>query len=190
MGKIISIYGLAAAGKTTQAELLCKKYGFYQFGMGEKLRAEINSGSELGEKIKATVASGLLVSNDLIKEVLQNVKSQARETGIVFDGFPRMVPQAELLDEMLLEINLSVDLFILLKVSPEEVLRRISARAETDGRDDDKDPGVVASRLAVFEQESIPLIAHYKSQGKFVEIDGEKSIEEVFSEIDKYLINA
>ena len=84
MGKIIVIYGLAAAGKTTQAELLAKKYGVYQFGMGEKLRAEIESNTDLGKKIAATVANGLLVSDELISGVLQNVKPQAKETGIVF----------------------------------------------------------------------------------------------------------
>lgn len=187
MGKIIILYGLPAAGKTTQAELLFKKYDLYQFGMGDKLRAEINSGTELGKKIQTTVASGQLVSDELIKGVLQNVKMQAQETGIVFDGFPRMMPQARLLDEMLKEIDLNVDLFVLLKISPEEAEKRISARAQTGTRGDDKDPKVINSRIDVFRKESLPLIAHYESQGKFLEIDGEQSITTVFAEIEKHL---
>lgn len=186
MGKIIVLYGLPAAGKTTQAELLFKKYGLYQFGMGDKLRAEINSGTELGKKIQATVASGQLVSDELIKGVLQNIKTQAQKTGIVFDGFPRMMPQAKLLDEMLAEVNLEVDLFVLLKISPEEAEKRISDRATTGDRGDDKDPEVINSRMEVFRQESLPLIAHYKAQEKFIEIDGAMSIPEVFAEIEKY----
>lgn len=185
MGKIIVLYGLPASGKTTQAELLFKKYGFYQFGMGDKLRAEIASGTELGKKIQATVASGQLVSDELIKGVLQNIKTQALDTGIVFDGFPRMMPQARLLDEMLAEVNLEVDLFVLLKIRPEEAEKRIGDRALTGDRGDDKDPKVINSRMEVFRQESIPLIAHYETRGKYLEVDGEKSIVEVFAEIEK-----
>ncbi len=187
MGKIIVLYGLPASGKTTQAELLFNKYGLYQFGMGDKLRAEIESKTDLGEKIKNTVSSGLLVSDELIAGVLQNVKQQAQETGITFDGFPRMMPQAKLLDKMLAEINLKVDLFILLKISSEEAERRIGKRAASGGRSDDKDQKVVNSRLEVFRQESEPLIAHYKLGGNYIEIDGEKSISEVFTEIEKNL---
>lgn len=187
MGKIIILYGLPASGKTTQAELLFKKYGLYQFGMGDKLRAEIASGSELGNKIKSTVASGLLISSDLVSGVLHNVKKQAQETGIVFDGFPRMMPQAMLLDEMLAEIGLKVDLFILLKISPEEAEKRIDTRAINGTRSDDKDPKVINSRMEVFRQESTPLIAHYNSLGTYVEINGEASIPDVLREIEKHL---
>ncbi len=187
MKKIIVLYGLPAAGKTTQAELLFKKYGLYQFGMGDKLRTEIATGTELGQKIEATVAGGLLIPDDLMTQVLQNVKHEAQEKGIVFDGFPRIMSQAILLDDMLSEINLEVDLFILLKISPEEAARRISARAEIGTRNDDNDPEAVKRRFAVFQKESIPLIAHYRERGKYIEVDGEASIVEVFTEIEKYL---
>lgn len=187
MGKIIVLYGLPAAGKTTQADLLFKKYGLYQFGMGDKLRAEINSGTELGKKIQETVTNGRLVSDDLIIQVLHNVQEQAKTTGIVFDGFPRMAPQAKLLDEMLEEIGLTVDRFILLAITPEEAEKRIDARATIGGRSDDKDKQVVNNRLDVFRQEAGPLIDHYQKQNKFTEIDGALSVEEVFSEIEKYL---
>ena len=134
MGKIIVLYGLPAAGKTTQADLLFKKYGLYQFGMGDKLRAEINSGTELGKKIQETVTNGRLVSDDLIIQVLHNVQEQAKTTGIVFDGFPRMAPQAKLLDEMLEEIGLTVDRFILLAITPSEAEKRIDPDSADDRR--------------------------------------------------------
>lgn len=187
MKKVISIYGLAAAGKTTQADLLAKKYGFYQFGMGERLRAEINSGSELGKKIADTVASGLLVSDDLIIGVLQNIQKPAQETGIIFDGFPRMVPQAELLDKIMAEVGLEVELFILLDITSEEAEKRIAARAAATGRSDDQDKAVVSNRLEVFRQESEPLIARYEADGKLIRIDGSQTIEEVFAAIEKHL---
>lgn len=188
MKKVIVLYGLAAAGKTTQAELLAKKYGFYQFGMGDRLRAEINSGSELGKKIADTVAKGLLVSDELIAGVLQNIQKPAQEIGIIFDGFPRMVPQAKLLDGMLSEVNLEVDLFVLLDITIEEAEKRIAARAAATGRSDDKDKAVVNNRLEVFRQESEPLIARYEAAGKFLRIDGSQPIEKVFEEIEKHLI--
>jgi len=187
MGKIIIIYGLPAAGKTTQALLIQEKYGLYHFGMGDKLRAEIESGSELGQQIKETVDNGLLVSDEQIIKILHNIQGQAQKTGIVFDGFPRLEPQARLLDEMLTQVNLEVDLFILLKIRPEVAEQRIGNRAESGGRSDDKDKNVVNNRLEVFRQESESLMAHYQKMDKFLEIDGEKTITEVFAEIDKHL---
>lgn len=187
MKKVINLYGLPASGKTTQAELLAKKYGFYQFGMGDRLRAEINSESELGQKIKKTVADGLLVSDELIAGVLQNIQEPARTTGIVFDGFPRMIPQAKLLDQIMAEVNLEVDLFILLNIDPSTAESRIANRAALTGRADDKDQEVVNNRLDVFRQESQPLINYYKAQGKFLEINGEQAIEKVFQDIEKHL---
>ncbi|MFZ4631630.1 MAG: adenylate kinase family protein [Patescibacteria group bacterium] len=187
MKKIISLYGLAAAGKTTQADLLCEKYGFRQFGMGETLRAEIESGSELGQEIKKSVDAGVLIPDDLMKQVLKKIDAGIKETGLVFDGFPRMIPQAKMLDQIMSETAVEFDLFILLNISYEEAQKRISDRAEVGGRADDKDPKVVNSRLDVFRKESSELIAYYKEKGKFVEIDGTLSIPEVFAEIEKHL---
>jgi adenylate kinase len=183
MGKIIIMYGLPAAGKTTQARLIAEKYGLYHFAMGEKLREQIASGSELGEKIKSTVASGLLVSDELILEVLRDVKNQAFETGIVFDGFPRIIDQALLLDQMLEEVGLKVNAMCLLKVSNEEVEKRINDRIAVENRGDDKDKSVVENRMAVFMKESIPLSAHYQTHEKFYELDGEEPIDIIFEKI-------
>lgn len=183
MGKIVIIYGLPAAGKTTQARLIAEKYGLYHFAMGEKLREQIASGSELGQKIKSTVDSGLLVPDDLILEVLRDVKSQALETGIVFDGFPRIIDQALILDQMLEEVGLKVDAMCLLKVSSEEVEKRINDRIAIENRGDDKDKSVVENRMNVFMKESIPLSAHYGAKEKFYELDGQESVEKIFTEL-------
>lgn len=187
MGKIIIMYGLPAAGKTTQARLIAKKYGLYHFAMGEKLREQIASGSELGQKIKSTVDSGLLVSDELILEVLRDVKNQAVETGIIFDGFPRIVDQAILLDKMLEEVGLEVSAMCLLKVSSEAVDKRINDRIAIENRGDDKDKNVVENRMNVFLKESVPLSEHYKAKNKFYELNGEESIEEIFDKLCKII---
>jgi len=183
MGKIIIMYGLPAAGKTTQAKKIAEKYGMYHFAMGEKLREQIASGSELGLKIKNTVAAGLLVPDEIILEVLRDVKKQAVETGIIFDGFPRIINQAILLDQMLAEVGLTADAFCLLKVSSEEVEKRINNRIALENRGDDKDKSVVENRMNVFLKESIPLSAHYQEKNKFYELDGEEPIETIFKKL-------
>ncbi|MGE5425473.1 MAG: adenylate kinase [Bacillota bacterium] len=187
MPKIISLYGLPAAGKTTQADLLVKEYGFIQFGMGDRLRAEIESGSELGQKIKVYVDAGTLISDELMLEVIKTVGNEMKEKGIVFDGFPRILSQAEMLKDLTGELGMDTDAFICLNISPEEALRRIEARCAISGRADDKDASAVKNRLDVFRKESTALMDYYRSQGKLIEIDGEKSIEEVYAEIKKHL---
>ncbi len=188
MSKIISLYGLPAAGKTTQAELLAQELGLIQFGMGDRLRAEIASGSELGKQIKSYVDAGTLITDDLMSEVIKSVGSDIKEKGIVFDGFPRIISQAGMLDEITAGLGLSVDYFFYLKISPAEALRRIAARSEFGGRADDKDASAVNNRMGVFNQESAVLMDYYRSRNKLVEIDGELSIAEVYALIKQHLV--
>ncbi len=187
MGKIICIYGLPACGKTTQADLMRKEFGFIQFGMGDRLRDEIASGSELGQKIKKFVDQGILITDDLMEEVIKNVGEQIKENGIIFDGFPRMISQAKMLEKIAGELGEEINKFFYLKISPETALARIAARAELTGRADDKDEDAVKNRLGVFERESKILLDYYGKNGKLVEIDGELSIEDVYQEIKKSL---
>ncbi len=188
MGKIICLYGLAACGKTTQAEKLSKELGFWQFGMGDRLRAEIQSGSELGQKVKTYVDQGILITDELMAEVIKNVGDKAKAQGIIFDGFPRMISQAKMLDQVMQEMDIELAGFFYLKISTELAVQRITARAEIENRPDDKDPAVVKNRLDVFAQESVPLLEYYRQKNKLVELDGNKSIEEVFAEIKKHLL--
>jgi len=183
MPKIISIYGLPACGKTTQAEKLNQEFGLYHFGMGNKIRAEIQSGSDLGQKIKVMNDAGTLVPDELMIQIIKNCGDQAKETGMIFDGFPRMISQAEMLEKILAEKNLMIDKFFYLKISREEAIKRLNARAAITGRADDTDIDAVNNRFGVFQEQSAGLINYYREQGKLVEVDGEKSIEEVCAEI-------
>ena len=187
MGKIICLYGLAASGKTTQAELIKNDFGFIQFGMGDRLRAEIVSGSNLGQKIKTFVDAGILINDELMMEVIKNVGPDIKKTGIVFDGFPRMISQVKMLEEIASQLGEEIYKFFYLKISPEEALRRIAARAELNERDDDKDKDAIKNRFGVFERESKIILDYYGQKGKLVEINGELRIEEVYNEIKKNL---
>jgi len=188
MGKIICLYGLAACGKTTQADLIHAEFDLFQFGMGDRLREEIASGSKLGQEIKTYVDAGTLISDELMGKVISTVGDKIKESGIVFDGFPRIISQAQMLDEISASLGQEVDKFFYLKIKPETALARIAARAELTGRADDKDADAVSNRLGVFEKESNSLIDYYTKKGILVEIDGEMSIEEVYEEIKKHLM--
>lgn len=183
MKKVIVMYGLPASGKSTQAKLLEKKYGWRHFSMGEKLRALIESGSAIGLKAKNIVENGLLVPDDIILAALGPVAEQAQNTGIIFDGFPRKQEQALILDKLLADTGAKVDACILLEVSGETVQKRINSRLSVEARLDDQDSEIVKNRVDVFKQESTPLCAYYETQNKLHRLDGEKSIEEIFEKI-------
>lgn len=183
MGKIIIMYGLPASGKTTQAKKIAEKFGLYHFIMSDKLRELAASGSELGKTIKGMMETGMLVPDDIILEALREIKPKAIETGIVFDGFPRLLNQGEILEQMLAEINMEVDAMCLLKVSSTEVQRRIGDRITAENRVDDKDSSVVENRMNIFLKESIPLSEHFKASNKFYELDGEEPIETIFEKL-------
>jgi adenylate kinase len=187
MGKIICIYGLAASGKTTQAEKINREFGLFQFGMGDRLRDEIASGSALGQEINKYVSVGTLIPDDLMGEIIKNVSEKIRTTGLIFDGFPRMFSQVQMLEKIGGELGQEVDNFFYLKIKPETALARIAARAELSDRVDDKDADAIRNRFNIFEAESVLMLDYYRQKGKLVEIDGEKSIDEVYAEIKKYL---
>jgi adenylate kinase len=168
MKKIITLYGQPGCGKSTQAQILAEKYGFFQFGMGERLREEIESGSSLGKEIKPFVDEGTLIPDNLMIQVIRNISDKATESGIIFDGFPRIVAQAEMLEKLAGEMGLEIGKLYYLRLKPEEALRRINARAKLGKRKDDVSPEAIKNRFATFERESKPLLEHYRNRGKLI----------------------
>lgn len=187
MKKIITFYGQPGCGKSTQAEILAEKYGFMKFGMGERLRDEIDSGSSLGQQIKPYVDEGTLIPDDLMIKIIKNIDQKAGQSGIIFDGFPRIVSQAKMLAKIALELNWEIGSFFYLRLQPEQALKRIEARAQLSGRSDDVSPKAIYNRFLVFERESTPLLEYYRSAAKLIEIDASLSIEAVNTEIKKNL---
>lgn len=189
MKKIISLYGPPGAGKTTQAEILVQKHGFSLFGMGERLRAEVASASLLGVAIKPYLDEGTLIPDKYMAEIIKEAEKMSSAVGLIFDGFPRMISQADMLNSILNSLNLKVNAFVLLDLKEEEALKRIKARAHLSEtkRSDDTDENALRNRFAIFNKESITLSQYYTNRNLFTKIDGAKSIEDIHQELVKIL---
>ena len=168
----IVLFGAPGAGKGTQAAYIKVRYELVHLSTGDILRAARKSQSELGKRVAAIMDSGSLVSDEIVNElVAEQLKSNPGAKGFNFDGYPRTVAQAETLDRMLSENGKSVTVTLMLNVPNEELSRRMIKRAQEKGRTDDT-PEVIASRLLVYERETMPVAAFYRSQGKLADING------------------
>ena len=183
----VVIFGPPGAGKGTQSKKIIEKYGLKHISTGELLRAEIASGSELGERIKAIIDKGKLISDELITDILTNeLENLGDVPGVIFDGYPRTVNQAEILDRILADWGTEVSVMIDLEVEEEELVKRLLKRAEIMGRSDDT-IDVIKKRLQVYHKKTEPVIDYYKKTGKYKGIEGSGTIDEIFARIDKVL---
>ncbi|HLK23530.1 MAG TPA: adenylate kinase [Caulobacteraceae bacterium] len=181
------LFGPPAAGKGTQARRLVETRRMVQFSTGDMLRAAIASGSPLGKRVKGIMDRGELVSDDIVIALIEEALPAAEAAGgAIFDGFPRTVPQAEALDELLRAKGTRIHLVLRLVVDDEALIARIAKRFADEGRSDDN-PESFKVRLAAYNAQTAPLLPHYLAQGKLVELDGMGSIEEVAREIDAVL---
>jgi adenylate kinase len=181
----ILLLGPQGSGKGTQAKRLAEEYGLVHISTGDMLRAAIEEGSDFGEQVKDIVESGALVPNDLIVEVMRRrLSANGAANGFVLDGFPRNMAQAEALDAMLRDIGQPLDVVFELQLSDEECLKRMAKRAAEEGRSDDT-PEVMAKRLEIYHAETEPLVEHYRTRGNLVGIHAERSIPEVFAELQQ-----
>ena len=190
------LLGPPGAGKGTQAKRLEEKYGLKQLSTGDMLRAEMAAGSPLGLKVKAIVDSGSLVTDDIMIEMIASRIEQADcKNGVIFDGFPRTVAQAEALDTMLNERARPLSAVIELKVDEESLVKRLNnriketmARGEAVRGDDNEE--TLRKRLQVFRDQTAPIIPYYKGRNMLQSIDGMASIEAVEAELAKILQSA
>ena len=181
------LFGPPAAGKGTQAKKLVAERGFIQLSTGDMLRAARSSGSELGKKVAGIMDSGSLVSDEIVIALIdEQLELHPNAPGFIFDGFPRTVPQAKALDELLEKKGQKVDVIIRLRVDDDALVERIVTRFEQEGRPDDN-PESFKKRLGAYNEQTAPLLPIYAEQGKLREIDGMQSIETVSTEIAKIL---
>jgi adenylate kinase len=178
----IAIFGPPGAGKGTQSKFLIEKYNLTYISTGDILRAEISEDSELGQKAKSVIAAGKLVSDDLIVQIIEKRILSEKRDGILFDGFPRTVVQAYILDGLLLKLNTQLSFMLSLEVPREELITRLLERGKSSGRSDDN-MQVIESRLLEYDQKTLPLKEFYKSRGKFIAIDGIGTIGEITSRL-------
>lgn len=183
----IVIFGAPGSGKGTQSEKIIKEFGLAHISTGEVLRDEIKKGTELGVIANSFIEKGQLVPDELIVDMLAKVLDEKEGTsGVVFDGFPRTIPQAVALKKMLNERGTDVTVMLNLHVEEEELIKRLLERGKSSGRSDDN-LETIQSRLDVYHKQTAPLVDFYIQEGKHTAIKGEGTIEEIFARIKKEL---
>jgi adenylate kinase len=187
VGLNVLLLGPQGAGKGTQAKRISEEYGIPHIASGEILREEMNAGTELGRRVKDVYDRGDLVSDDLMIELIRNRLEQPdTESGFVLDGFPRTIVQAEALDSLFSDIGRNFSVVFALQIPDEMAFERLRRRAELEGRADDTDEAI-QRRLENYHRETEPLIEYYRTRNNLVPIRGDRSENEVFSDIQQAL---
>jgi adenylate kinase len=187
------LLGPPGSGKGTQAQRLVHRYGIVQLSTGEMLRAAVAAGTPVGLKAKDVMASGGLVPDDIVIGIISDRLDQPDAAkGFILDGFPRTVPQAEALDELLKKKHMKLDAVIELRVNESALLQRVETRAaETRSRGEevrvDDTQEVLTKRLASYRSMTEPLIHYYSERRKLLTVDGMMTIEHVTREINRIL---
>ena len=177
--KNLVIFGAPGSGKGTQSDLLVAKYGFRHISTGDVLRAEIKQGTDLGRTAQQFIDKGQLIPDELMIEILASVyDSLCPCEGVIFDGFPRTIPQAEALKEMLAQRGTEVSAVLQLEVPEEMLTERLLNRGKTSGRADDN-AETIRKRLEVYHSQTAPLAAWYTAEGKLHAIKGYGALEEI-----------
>jgi len=181
------VLGPQGSGKGTQATRIAAEHGIPHVSTGEMFRAAIAEGSELGRRVGPILASGELVPDELtVALIRERLAAPDAGDGFVLDGFPRNLAQAEALDAMLGEIGRMLDAVLFFDLSDEIATERIRGRALDEGREDDT-PETIARRLAIYHEQTEPVVERYRVTGKLVPLHAERTIGEVAAEIDEAL---
>jgi adenylate kinase len=187
------LLGPPGAGKGTQAQRLVQKYGIVQLSTGEMLRAAVAAQTPIGLQAKDIMASGALVPDEIVIGIISDRLDQPdMKNGFILDGFPRTVPQAEALDDLLKKKHIKLDAVVELRVNESALLNRVETRvAEMRARGEevrvDDTPEVLSKRLASYRTLTEPLIHYYSERRKLLTVDGMMTIEHVTREINRIL---
>ncbi len=205
----IVLLGAPGAGKGTQAAKLVEEYGLCHISTGDILRAAVANQTELGQKAKSYMDEGELVPDELIIDLMrERIQQPDTVKGVILDGFPRTTTQAVALDTMLSHLGRPLDAALLVDVEPDVIVKRLTSRrmcrdcghigSVSDGQNcpecggemyqrDDDNEATVRNRLEVYETSTAPLIDYYKGSDKLVPVDGDRTPDEVFADVEKSL---
>ena len=179
----IVIFGAPGSGKKTQSERIVEKYGINHISTGDVLRAEIKNGTELGKTAKGYIDQGQLIPDELMIDILASVFDSFKDSkGVIFDGFPRTIAQAEALKKMLAERGQDVSVMLDLEVPEDELMVRLIKRGKDSGRADDNEE-TIKKRLHVYHSQTSPLIDWYKNEKKYQHINGLGTMDGIFADI-------
>lgn len=179
----IVIFGAPGSGKGTQSENLIQKYNLAHISTGDVLRAEIKNGTELGKLAEGYISKGQLVPDEVVIDMLAKVLDSKKEAaGVIFDGFPRTIPQGEALDKMLKDRGQEISTVVSLEVNEPELIDRLIKRGQQSGRSDDN-YDTIKARLDVYNNQTSPLKEHYTKSGKLASIKGVGTVDEIFNRI-------
>ena len=185
------LLGAPGAGKGTQAEIISEKYNIPTISTGNIIRAALKNGTEMGLKAKSYIDAGELVPDDVVIGIIRERLSEDDcKGGFILDGFPRTIPQAEALDKILSKTGEEVTATVSIMIPDEMIMERIKGRALKEGRADDASEEIINTRIVTYHNQTEPLIEYYTEAGKYNEIDGVGTIDEVkdriFSVMDKF----
>jgi adenylate kinase len=189
----IILFGPPGAGKGTQSTKIIEKYSLTHISTGDLFRKHLKEGTPLGQLAKGYMDKGNLVPDQVVIDMVDDkIKSSGSINGIIFDGFPRTIPQAEALDKLLASKQAPIKVLIELVVPEEELKKRLAERAAKENRPDDAKPEVIENRIAVYKAETVAVAQYYKEHNKYASVIGVGEIDDIFknicAQIDKSLL--
>jgi adenylate kinase len=183
----IALFGPPGAGKGTQSEYLVRHFNLFYISTGDLLRRELAAGTRLGEQARAIIASGGLVPDEIIVQIIEKtITDNPQAAGFLFDGFPRTFVQAYILDGLMLKLNTSLNCLVNLQIPEEISVSRLLERGKTSGRLDDNET-VIRNRLREYHEKTLPVLRFYQDKGQQHDIDGTRGIEQVRADIVRIL---
>lgn len=178
------LFGPPGSGKGTQSDRLVSKYGLKHLSTGDILRSEIKKQTELGLEAKKIMDRGELVPDEVVIGMISTALEANKESkGFLFDGFPRTEAQATALDELLSEHQTGINVVLALKVSEEELVKRLLHRGITSGRSDDVNEEVVRARITEYHKKTSVVADYYDKFGKVIFVNGEGSVDDIFNNL-------
>ena len=180
------LFGPPGSGKGTQSEKLIAKYHLKHLSTGDLLRSEISNKTQLGLEAKSYMDKGSLVPDEVVIGMINDaLDNNPKADGFLFDGFPRTAVQAEELDKLLTRKKTCIDVMLALKVSEEELIKRLIKRGETSGRSDDTNEQIIRARIEEYHKKTAAVADHYQKEDKVVMVKGEGSVDDIFERLCK-----